>query len=77
MVTDIVTANKGHECFVVPSLSLSLSLSPLPPQVDGSLDVAADSLSSSQQYLISVTLHSGHNLAIRDRTGKSAIVIIL
>jgi hypothetical protein len=45
------------------SLSLSLSL-----QVLGSLDATADS-SSSRQYLINVTLHSGHNLAIRDRTG--------
>ena len=52
------------------SLSLSLSLSPSLSQVFGSLDTtAADPSSANHQYLINVTLHSGHNLAIRDRTG--------
>lgn len=36
-----------------------------------SLDTDDEAASSQLQYTVQVTLHSGHNLAIRDRTGSS------
>lgn len=55
------------------SLSLLSPPSPLPPpqQLENS---SSEERPIEREYIVQVTLHSGHHLAIRDRTGMSAIL---